>query len=358
MALVVKHVPSFGYDGMGNVTVDNLSNSYSYDAEGRPITVNNGAQVIQTTFDPFGRATEQNRDGTYTQIVYSPSGAKFAFMNGTTVLGLKAPMAAGMAAVRASDGTGYFQHADWLGSSRFGSTGGGTVAYDRAYAPFGEVYAESGGTTNRDFTGQTEDTTPGIYDFLFRQQSQSQGRWLAPDPAGLAAVDITNPQIWNRYAYVGNQPLSAIDPLGLRKVLVCTWVGPEGDVHLSCTEVEAFDPSPPGDDDGRGGHVGPGPVNNGPPQPPNPPKKPNSPNYGAGLCAATPALQLRHYGGCSYVCEFVYDDPFDIRIGGMHATGPAIDAACGPGRFCPALVTVEKDNPGATEPVRIFSCVP
>ena len=54
-----------------------------------------------------------------------------------------------------------------------------------------------------------------MYDFLFRQQSSSQGRWLAPDPAGLAAVDITNPQTWNRYAYVMNDPVDNYDPLGL-----------------------------------------------------------------------------------------------------------------------------------------------
>jgi hypothetical protein len=35
-------------DGMGNVTADNLSNNYTYDAEGRPIT----AAGVQTTFDP------------------------------------------------------------------------------------------------------------------------------------------------------------------------------------------------------------------------------------------------------------------------------------------------------------------
>jgi hypothetical protein len=35
------------------------------------------------------------------------------------------------------------------------------------------------------------------------------------DPAGLAVVNPTNPQAWNRYAYVENQPCSSIDVLGL-----------------------------------------------------------------------------------------------------------------------------------------------
>jgi len=38
---------------------------------------------------------------------------------------------------------------------------------------------------------------------------------MHPDPAGLAAVDPANPQSWNRYAYVLNNPLRAVDPLGL-----------------------------------------------------------------------------------------------------------------------------------------------
>jgi hypothetical protein len=33
-----------------------------------------------------------------------------------------------------------------------------------------------------------------------------QGRWLSPDPSGLAAVNPA--QSWNRYAYVGNRPLN------------------------------------------------------------------------------------------------------------------------------------------------------
>ena len=90
----------------------------------------------------------------------------------------------------------------------------GAVRCDRAYAPFGESYAAPGPPITTS-PGRPKMFRRGIYDFLFRQHSPGEGRWLMPDPAGLAAVDPTNPQTWNRYAYVGNQPLNRIDPLGL-----------------------------------------------------------------------------------------------------------------------------------------------
>ncbi|MGB7553196.1 MAG: RHS repeat-associated core domain-containing protein [Candidatus Korobacteraceae bacterium] len=153
-------------------------------------------------------------------------------MNGSTVKQYFVPLAGGMQAVYNSSGLQDYRHSDWLGSSRFAATTSGAVYYDGAYAPFGENYAETG-TTDRSFTGQTQDTTAGLYDFLFRQQSSAQGRWLVADPAGLAAVDLTNPQTWNRYAYVANYPLNNIDPLGLFKgkcgdeerLLGCIWGG-------------------------------------------------------------------------------------------------------------------------------------
>ena len=49
------------------------------------------------------------------------------------------------------------------------------------------------------FTGQNQDTASDLYDFLYREYHPTQGRWIQTDPAGLAAVDISNPQSWNRY---------------------------------------------------------------------------------------------------------------------------------------------------------------
>jgi hypothetical protein len=48
-----------------------------------------------------------------------------------------------------------------------------------------------------------------------RELHPGEGQWISPDPAGLGAVDPGNPQTWNRYAYVMNNPLTLIDPTGL-----------------------------------------------------------------------------------------------------------------------------------------------
>jgi RHS repeat-associated protein len=84
------------------------------------------------------------------------------------------------------------------------------VYYDKSFAPFGDVYNETG-SAERSFTGQANNLTTGLFDFMFREYDPTQGRWLQPDPAGLGAVDPTNPQSWNRYAYVLGNPLALVD---------------------------------------------------------------------------------------------------------------------------------------------------
>jgi RHS repeat-associated protein len=200
------------YDLNGNVTND-FVHTYTLDANGSPVTID----TVGVTNDALGRMVEQDRSGSYTDIVYAPSGAKLALMTGTTTLTFQkgyVPLTGGTMAVYNSSGLAYYRHSDWVGSSRFASTTSRTMYFDGAYAPFGEPYATTG-TTDLSYTGMNQDTVSNLYDFPAREYGNIQGRWPATDPAGTASVDPRNPQTWNRYAYALNNPLGFIDPTGM-----------------------------------------------------------------------------------------------------------------------------------------------
>ena len=67
---------------------------------------------------------------------------------------------------------------------------------------------------NQKFTGQERDSESGLDFFQARYFSGALGRLLSPDPHN-AGADLMNPQSWNAYAYVVNNPLNATDPSGL-----------------------------------------------------------------------------------------------------------------------------------------------
>jgi RHS repeat-associated protein len=60
----------------------------------------------------------------------------------------------------------------------------------------------------------------GVRRVLDRRFRDHQGRWLSPDPYA-GSLDSTDPQSFNRYAYVGNDPINSRDPSGLCKVADC-----------------------------------------------------------------------------------------------------------------------------------------
>jgi RHS repeat-associated protein len=144
-------------------------------------------------------------------------GEKLALMNGQVLQKAFVPLPGGASAVYTSAGLSRYRHPDWLGSNRFASTPSRAIYFGGAYAPYGEAYAQAG-TADYAFTGQEQDTAPGapgLYDFLFREYHPVQGRWVSPDPAGVAAARPGDPQDWNRYSYVSGMPLTNVDPLGL-----------------------------------------------------------------------------------------------------------------------------------------------
>jgi RHS repeat-associated protein len=206
----ITNLPGFTptYDGDGNVTNDS-NHTYAWYADGHPSAIDG----VALTYDALDRMVDQSRSGAHTQILYAPTGQKFALMAGQTLVKAFVTLSGGAQAVYTGSGLDHYRHSDWLGSARLASSTSRAVLGTVAYAPFGETYASSG-TVDACYTGQNQDTTGGDFDFPAREYS-TEGRWSAPDPAGMSAVDPSSPQSWNRYAYVTNTPMTLVDPLGL-----------------------------------------------------------------------------------------------------------------------------------------------
>jgi RHS repeat-associated protein len=209
-----QYASSFGttYDSNGNVLYDASStNTYAWNEFGKMKSVNivgtncatSGTCVI---YDALGRAVEFDSGSQKTEIFYTQSGK--AYLNGSTFLRAYWPAPGNGTVLQADAGAFYWEHKDWLGSARISSTiANETIIDDRAYAPFGEVYAEFGSTSQIEtiFTGDTQDWVSGMYNTPNRELVANQGRWMSPDPAGAG---------WNAYAYV-TDPNTETDPSGL-----------------------------------------------------------------------------------------------------------------------------------------------
>ncbi len=199
------------YDGNGNALND-TAHTYSWDMYGKPVSIDG----VTLTYDGLGRMVEQNRNGSYTEIDYAPTGAKLQILQGQSAIKDFTALPGGAVAVYLASvgGLAYYRHSDWLGSSRLASTPSRTIYYDGAYAPFGENYAQTG-TTDLSFTGMNQDTVSNLFDFPAREYNGIHGRWPSPDPAGISSIHPQDPQSLNRYAYVRNSPLGFIDPNGM-----------------------------------------------------------------------------------------------------------------------------------------------
>ncbi len=213
-----RYLGASTYDVNGNLTFDTFHN-YTWNVDNKITSIDTTTTVI---YDAFNNAVEKTAAGATTEFLYTPLG-KTATMTGQTVVKFFLPLPGGAGfEFLTSGGYQLFHHKDGLGSSRFVSKRALRASYfDTSFAPFGEDYNGSGTSAELNFTNQRQDLVAGTYDFLAREYNPKQGRWISSDPAGMAVVDPSNPQSWNRYAYVLGSPLSLIDPLGLEDAAPC-----------------------------------------------------------------------------------------------------------------------------------------
>jgi len=206
------------YDAAGNVTNDG-THSYTYDAEGN-ITAVDGGSTATYTYDALNHRVRTVVGSTATEFVFNASGQRVSIWNGTTRARLQGQYYWGGKPVafyttaNAGTAAAHFQHQDWQGTERMRTTYNGGVEGSYSSLPFGDSQATTG--TDADpyhYATLDHDTETDTDHAQFRQYSNSQGRWLRPDPY-YGSYDGTNPQSFNRYAYVLNNPLVLIDPSG------------------------------------------------------------------------------------------------------------------------------------------------
>ena len=229
----------YGYNEVGAVTSDG-SYAFSYDALGQPLSKiynNDSSKLEYYIYTPSDERIAVQRGGWWTWSVRDEGGKvlrqyKSSATNPTApalwledfvwrdglLLGSQRPVEMG--------GRRHF-HLDHLGTPRLVTSDNGQMVSYHDYYPFGDEHSPvsqevAGGFDREDpmkFTGHERDYAGGmggedghaIDDMHARYFAPMTGRFLSPDPK---LGESTNPQSWNRYAYVMNNPIDHIDPTG------------------------------------------------------------------------------------------------------------------------------------------------
>jgi RHS repeat-associated protein len=118
------------------------------------------------------------------------------------------------AAAQGPAGTIEYYGTDEVGSVRIIFSPTGTVVGRADYQPFGEEFNIDPAFARIRFGGQETDVEAGFQYFNARLLQTRTGRFEKPDPI-FSGGAVSNPQLWNRYAYALNSPLAVVDPSGL-----------------------------------------------------------------------------------------------------------------------------------------------
>ncbi|MEK6749996.1 MAG: RHS repeat-associated core domain-containing protein [Pseudomonadota bacterium] len=175
-----------------------LLGSYAYDYSGKRVKKIEGST---TTFVPFKHYRTVN--GAATKYYYA-NGQRVAERTGAASTNV------------------FYYHADHLGSANTVSDSAGSEVKAMLYFPFGATRTETGskGIAHK-YTGQEFDAGTGMYYYGARYYDVRLMRFVSADSL---VQDVTDPQSFNRFAYVRNNPLKYVDPTGNYKVKT----GPNG----------------------------------------------------------------------------------------------------------------------------------
>jgi RHS repeat-associated protein len=214
---------SSNYDADGNLHGDGL-NTYAYDAENRIVTLNGNPTYI---YDAEGRRVAKYSGGSISAIyILGLGGAPITETNGSGVWAYSNVFTPAGKLLATYEGPGgsavagyHYNLTDWLGTKRLQTNTNGNEDEACVSYPFGDGLSCSGphatDASDLHFTGKERDAESGLDYFGARYLSSNFGRFVTPDwaaaPTDVPYAKFGDPQSLNLYAYVGNNPNTAID---------------------------------------------------------------------------------------------------------------------------------------------------
>jgi|GEM_PF-1189054 len=215
---------TFQYDLNGNLIFKNDGSGqttlYEYDAENRLTRAQlPTAEAISYTYDALGRLssrTDSNGANHFLwdrgQIAIEESAAR------TTVAQYTWGGTLDEALSMRRGGQDFFYNQDALRNVTELTDVAGNLAEAYRYRAFGEPTTAISLGNPFLFTGAFYDSKPGLFTLRFRSYSPTLGRFMQPDPIGMAGGT-------NLYSYVRNNPVNRLDPYGLRWSFLDIFVG-------------------------------------------------------------------------------------------------------------------------------------
>ncbi|MCD9127655.1 RHS repeat-associated core domain-containing protein [Luteimonas fraxinea] len=198
------------YDANGNLKSDG-SRSYVWNPRNQLVAVKEGGTTIaRFAYDSIGRRYEKTERGEVTAYLYDGLDPVQEVQDGQVI-----PVLTGQGVdqrlARGSGSQRHFYLSDALGSTRALADIDGSILQTYDYDPYGVTHPTNQGVENPyRYTGREQDES-GLYYYRARYYSPELGRFISEDPIGMAGGDI------NFYAYVGGDPISYSDPLGLSR---------------------------------------------------------------------------------------------------------------------------------------------
>ena len=206
-AITGPRAADYAYDAAGN-TLSGEGATFTWNAFGRMATATRAGVTTRYEVNALGqRVYKRVGAGGHHWFGHGPDGQLLGEHPGSWRHYVRLPD--GTLLARIHEGQVQMIHLDHLGRPEVVTDASKGVAWRAANHAFDRIVTlDNIGGLNLGFPGQYHDAETGLWHNHFRTYNPRTGRYLESDPIGLAGG-------LNTYAYVGGDPVSRIDPLGL-----------------------------------------------------------------------------------------------------------------------------------------------